>query len=767
MDRYPFLLSLRELCKVLSDRALVKSNWLNLSILPLFVLFFSPLSSNGFVNDLRASGYSLIPAPQKIQLSGQDIVLNNSWAIEARLGKGNTALKSLRSGVAGLFGLEFTGGSTNKIILEVKPGIIGGGIADELAAQGYRLEIHPGLIRVIGNAEAGLFYGVQSFLQLLRPVSNNEFSLPEGVITDWPDLELRFIHWDTKHHQDRLETLKRYLGQAAFFKANAVAFEIEDKYEYPSHPVIGAPGAFTKSEIQELTAYALERYIQLVPVVQAPSHMAYVLKHEEFAHLRADSSSNYHICMCDEEAMQLIFDMYQDMIDATPGVNYFFVSTDEVYYAGVCGKCEKEYNDINRSQIWVDYVNRVHKWMSKHNRRMLSWVEYPLLAEHITQLPAGLIDGIVGTYRSKEWIQNENKAGIRQLAYSSMQGAELLFPNYFPTNYRNKGIEGRLEDASDNVVDVQNMGANLIGVFAAAWDDAGLHNETFWLGWATVTQYGWTAGKPLLKQNIADFMDAFYGMDSPYMVGIYKGLEEGARFYESIWDTEISKERNPGYGNSYGKGVGTERYDLVLNMPALPSAADLKRNSGFKTRYSGQIGKASQLIYENDRLINQLMFATTRVTRNRYNLEVLLSIAYIERFSINTLLRLGEIDTHLQNAYKNGGSHSSKVGQLVGAYKLAGQILEEQDAVWPQLVATWEKSRFEKCRSVDGKNFVHVLDDVKDHFADRRLGLEYMIAPFERMRIKEWRDKLGGIIEEYAKANHVAVSVVEPIRLED
>jgi hypothetical protein len=228
----------------------------------------------------------------------------------------------------------------------------------------------------------------------MNPLGNRGYSLPEGKITDWPDLNMRIIHWDTKQHHDRFETLIRYLDQAAFFKVNAVAYEMEDKYEYPSHRIIGAPGAFTKAQMHELTAYALERFIQLIPVVQAPSHMAYVLKHDEFAHLRADGS-NYHICMCDEEAMQLIFDMYQDMIDATPGVDYFFVSTDEVYYAGICDKCEKEYNIINRSQAWADYVNRVHEWMTARNRRMLAWVEYPLLIEHITQMPEGLIDAIV------------------------------------------------------------------------------------------------------------------------------------------------------------------------------------------------------------------------------------------------------------------------------------------------------------------------------------------------------------------------------------
>lgn len=732
-------------------------------ILSLIVLLIFPLYSVGFVNDLRANGYSLIPAPQKVELSGKDIIIDNSWTVETQLGAEDSALKRLNSGAKELFGLEFSGKSKNKIILEINPGIIDGKIADELATQGYRLEIHSGSIKITGNAEAGLFYGVQSFLQLLRPDRTSCYSLPEGVITDWPDLELRFIHWDTKHHQDRIETLKRYLDQAAFFKVNAVGFEIEDKYEYPSHPIIGAPGAFTKTEMQELTAYALERFIQLVPVVQAPSHMAYVLKHKEFAHLKADSSSNYHICMCDEEAMQLIFDMYQDMIDATPGVDYFFVSTDEVYYAGICDKCKLEYNDVNRSQAWVNYVNRVHEWMTKRNRKMLAWVEYPLLAEDITKLPAGLIDAIMVTARSKEWINNENKAGIKQLAYSSMQGAEFLFPNYFPGVH----LKGRLSEASENVASVEEKGAKPMGTFAAAWDDAGLHNEMFWLGWVTVTQYGWTSHKPTVEQSIADFMDVFYGKGSSFMVDVYKALAEGARFYENVWDSKISIERGPSYGNSKGKGIGTERYDLSLDMPVLPSVTDLNRTSDFKSKYASKIEKASQLFQQNEQLISQLMFATTQVSRNRYNLEVMLSLAYLERFTINTIINLAKVEDYLAKASQISNDPSNSVKQLVEAYQLTEQILKEQDAMWNQFTATWGKSQFEKCRSVNGKDFVHIMDDVKDHFADRRLGLEYIIAPIERMHIKEWNAQLAGIIKKYANGHNVKVEGAEIKRLED
>ncbi|SHJ96727.1 Glycosyl hydrolase family 20, catalytic domain [Pseudozobellia thermophila] len=734
------------------------------TVFGLLVLGFILSSTLAFANDLATRGYSIIPAPQEISLKERDIVVDESWGVRSAMADG-MAFKRLTSGALEFYDLAFKGNGKGKIVLKLVASPLLKKISAKQEEQAYRLEIRPDLIVVSSSSEQGLFYGVQSLLQLLRPRENGDLVVPEGLISDWPDLELRVIHWDTKHHQDRMETLKRYLDWAAYFKVNAVAFEIEDKYEYPSHPVIGAPGAFTKSEMQEITSYALARYIQLIPVVQAPSHMAFVLKHKEFEHLKADPRSNYHACMCDEEAMDLIFDMYQDMIDATPGVDYFFVSTDEVYYAGSCGKCKFEYNETNRSQAWVDYVNRVHKWMAKRNRKMLAWVEYPLLSEHIEQLPSGIIDAIMGPYRDEVWIANENSAGIEQLAYSSMQGAELLFPNYFPTEYRNKPIDGRLKDAFRTIPDVREKGAQLIGTFAAAWDDAGLHNETFWLGWATVTQYGWTNEAPSLEQSTNDFFNVFYGYNRPEMAEVYKLLEKGARFYEALWDRTPSMERDSAFGSSYG--IKPYRLmDLTLEMPKLPRVDNLLVEPRFGTKYQDKIAQARELISQNDRLISLLFYSLSRVGRNRYNIEVLLSIARLERYAMNMVSKMAKAEDYLLGAAK-ATEKQKALNQLVEAYKLVDEVMEEETKVRGELTRVWEKSQFEKGRSVDGKHFVHVMDDVKDHFADRRVDLGYMFAPFERMEMKQWKGQLRELIDKYSKKNNLVIDGIPVERLED
>ncbi len=110
---------------------------------------------------------------------------------------------------------------------------------------------------------------------------------------------------------------------------------------------------------------------------------------------------------------------------------------------------------------------------------------------------------------------------------------------------------------------------------------------------------------------------------------------------------------------------------------------------------------------------------------------------------------------------------AAAVARMVEAYNLAGTILERREWMWTRVKKTWEKSRYEKGRSVGRRHFVHVLDDVKDHFADRRPGLEYMIAPFERMQLEQWQAELGERIKQYSAAHDVPIEGMKEPRLED
>ena len=184
--------------------------------------------TGSFVTPLRSRGYAVLPTPRQVEPADGSVRLDAEWKLAlAGVDQEDIAVRTLRSELKSELGLEPRAGKAGgekTIRLSVQPGAVETGTDDPRDAQGYLLSISPGAVEITGNAPEGLFYGVQTLGQLLAGDGRQRGVLPAGVITDWPTYQLRVIHWDTKHHQDRVETLKRYLDWTARFKANAIAF---------------------------------------------------------------------------------------------------------------------------------------------------------------------------------------------------------------------------------------------------------------------------------------------------------------------------------------------------------------------------------------------------------------------------------------------------------------------------------------------------------------------------------------------------------------
>ena len=721
--------------------------------------------------ELYLAGYTVIPEPRFVQLTGRSVVISSDWVVDrGGVDSGDIAVRSLLNDMGTLNGLEVRPGQSysRAIQLNIVPGTVETGKNLRIDQQAYELAIDSEQIRVVGNSSSGLFYGIQTLVQLVKRVPDGRSLLPECTIRDWPTSELRFQHWDTKHHQDRIETLKRYLDWSARFKFNMIGFELEDKFSYPSHPAIGAPGAFTPQQLQEIVDYGLERHIQVVPQIQSPAHMSYVLKHPEFAHLRSDGS-NYQICLCDEASYQLIFDMYQDVINASTGVDYFHVSTDEVYYSGICEKCERPYNVENRSLAWVEFVKRAHKFLSERERKMLIWLEYPVLPEHVAMLPSDIIDGVWGnsympprmpSVARRQYLEAEEKKGIRQLAYAAIGSSQyMIFPRYFTEGTR----QGHLHAMAEGINNVETI-VNPAGVYGAFWNDTGRHCEIYWLGKAIVAQYGWTPGTPSVEQTAASFAKIYYGdsADPNRILQIYSSLQEQSRFFQSSWDLVDSPSLKPKYGDSDSKRP-VARKNQTLPPPPLPYKSTLDFEPVYLGRYAELTAKAAQMTERADDLRLQLVASLISVDRNSYSLEVLLSLADFLRHHSVMIASLKQIEdtlTRSKNAAQ-ANAPSAAVELLLQAHALARDIARDRITTFDDLRKVWEKAHYPKGPSVGGRDFLHILDDVKDHWADRRLDLSYLTAPEESIGLEDWATKLAEVIRVYSETNGLSIQDIE------
>src|SRR6185312_3942440 len=138
----------------------------------------------------------------------KDFELTPAWRLESGLGikPDDMAIQSLKEGLQERFGMTLGGsrdaGGVVRLAIVPNQVVVDRAIDRDKAAiaeQAYRLELASNRLTITGNTAAGLFYGVQTFLQLLK-ADRGKLWLPEGTIQDWPDLQLRVIYWDDAHH---------------------------------------------------------------------------------------------------------------------------------------------------------------------------------------------------------------------------------------------------------------------------------------------------------------------------------------------------------------------------------------------------------------------------------------------------------------------------------------------------------------------------------------------------------------------------------------
>ncbi|MFT4092217.1 MAG: family 20 glycosylhydrolase [Niabella sp.] len=175
--------------------------------------------------------------------------------------------------------------------------------------EGYVLNITPNRIIITANQPAGLFYGLQSLLQLLppqieskEPVSGVEWKLPVVNIIDYPRVGWRGLMFDVSRHFFTKEEVERYIDDMARYKFNMLHWHLTDdegwRIEIKSLPNLTKTGAwrvnktgsfgsfskpgpdepkdyggfYTQEDIKEIIQYAKDRFVQVMPEIDVPGH---------------------------------------------------------------------------------------------------------------------------------------------------------------------------------------------------------------------------------------------------------------------------------------------------------------------------------------------------------------------------------------------------------------------------------------------------------------------------------------------------------------
>lgn len=247
---------------------------------------------------LSLSGFAqlnIIPKPVEMQIDQSGTyALNNKTAIVASDANTNNATKFFNDYLKEIYDFN----------LPVKNKGKQGGVQlviDKSAAPegGYTLDVNNGGVMIRAADGQGIFYGIQTLIQLLPVEKSKSLAVPYVKIADKPRFQYRGLHLDVGRHFFPVEFVKKYIDYIALHKMNYFHWHLTEDQgwrieikKYPEltkvggyrngtiighHPGTGNDnkrygGFYTQEEVKEVVKYAADRYITVVPEIEMPGH---------------------------------------------------------------------------------------------------------------------------------------------------------------------------------------------------------------------------------------------------------------------------------------------------------------------------------------------------------------------------------------------------------------------------------------------------------------------------------------------------------------
>ena len=747
--------------------------------LALLAIALAPGALRSAESPLFARGHAVVPAPQQVELGQGEFQFDATWGLQLdNVQADDVAVETLNRLLDERYrmslALDAPKSAKRAVVLAIEPAAVAVGDAldrdrDILAREAYRIDLAADRIRIVANAGPGLLYGVETLVQMVK-LEGGRLLLPEGAIRDWPDLQLRLIFWDDAHHVETVEAFRRVIRLAALFKINAIGLKLEGHFQFASAPALVEPYAWSADELQELTDYALHHHVQLIPWLDAPAHVAFILKHPEYAHLRAFPDNNYEMCVMNPEGVELLVGMFRDLIEANQGVEYIYFSTDEAYYVGMadnpqCRETARARELGGNGRLLAEYIGEVSERLRAMGRKVVFMGEFPLEPSNIEFLPPYLINTIVNGPRFDPLYKAR---GIRQMLHTSTQGEEELFPSYFPLpndrrlHKREREELPRVPAAFEGLsTHSGRRDADVLGTINAGWGDAGLHPETFWLGYAAITAAGWKPSSPDPREGMHAFYRAFYGAGGVELDRLYELMSYQAQVWSDSWEYNETTARKPIFG--YSRKINVPRApadDFTIDLPRPPAPYDLAHAYPWSWANRRRLEIVADARREFEELSELLDANLGRVHVNRYNLEVFESIARLYEQNLDFLEGLASIDQSFAAASKASlaGKPRDAVAAMDRALDEAHALKESRDEVVRHAERVWYKTWQPRALRANGRQFFHELDDVKDHEPDRTVDLSYLVYRQLLLPMDSW------IAEALAARNSFALRHALPER---
>lgn len=378
------------------------------SILLFLIFCFS------FGNAQSSSGnISIIPAPNSFQTTGDSTRIIGK--IKILFEKNKFSPKEFKT--AQIFESAVNANASNKksnievLFITEKP-------ASSLKKEAYKINISSKKITVTGSEE-GLFYAVQTLLQLLPNNSKNqEVKFPCLTIEDEPRYDYRGLHLDVCRHFFSVNVIKDFIAQMSYYKLNNFHWHLTDDQgwrieikKYPKLTEVGSKrvqtlvgnkferspyffdgnpygGFYTQEEIKEVVRFAEEHYVNIIPEIEMPGHATAAVT--AYPNLSCFPERNYKVieywgvfedifCAGKEETFTFLEDVLTEVMALFPS-KYIHIGGDECPKARwkECPNCQKRIAALglkDEHELQSYLTTRIEKFLNAHGRQILGWDE--------------------------------------------------------------------------------------------------------------------------------------------------------------------------------------------------------------------------------------------------------------------------------------------------------------------------------------------------------------------------------------------------------
>ena len=391
----------------------------SLIIIVLNLIFISACQNNSQQNTNAENQYNILPKPAKLlSKKGQFLITTDTRIV---LDSDNPELKKsadflvdfLKRGSGLQLKTESSRESKDAINLRLD-----NNIENE---EGYQLSVTPFEVTISAKTGAGVFYGIQTLLQLMPTnifkADNKAGRIPVSCveITDEPRFSYRGMHLDVARHMFPVSFIKKYIDLLAYHKQNKFHWHLTEDQgwrieikEYPKLQEISAfrnetlighasdsppkfdgkryGGFYTQDEVKEIVKYAEDRFITIIPEIEMPGHSSAVLA--AYPELGCTDGpfkvqttwGIFEDVYCPKEVtFEFLENVLTEVIELFPS-EYIHIGGDECpktawENSSICQNLIKKEGLKDENGLQSYFITRMEKFINSKGRKIIGWDE--------------------------------------------------------------------------------------------------------------------------------------------------------------------------------------------------------------------------------------------------------------------------------------------------------------------------------------------------------------------------------------------------------